>query len=368
MRAHDERISLAAPERGVVGFAEPNRGLGDRLVHRSEVERRLADHLQHVRDRGLLVERLFGLVEQADVLDRDRRLIGERLNQADLLVAEGIDLHPRHADDADDVVSPHDWYAEDRVHVVLAVRRPVVLGVFEEIRDVDGPLLDRRTPHERRAPDARRVRVLVCHELWQTAARRHEAEHIAVAAEDVRPVAVAEPIRVLHRDVEHGAQVECGSADRLEDVGGRRLLLESVLRLVEEANVFDRDDRLVCERLDEVDFAFGERPRCPPRDDHDADRRRVAKERNGEHAPRADRFRHVRTREFRCRLEIRQVDDSSFLERSGHHTRPWRRLHACRHRSDVVDQRLQLRRSSVPNEFHQPVAFAAAHPGDVRVA
>ena len=40
------------------------------------------------RGRGLLLERLLGLVEQAHVLDRDHRLVGERLEQRDLLVVE----------------------------------------------------------------------------------------------------------------------------------------------------------------------------------------------------------------------------------------------------------------------------------------
>ena len=35
--------------------------------------------------RGLLLERLFRLVEQADVLDRDDRLVGEGLEERDLL-------------------------------------------------------------------------------------------------------------------------------------------------------------------------------------------------------------------------------------------------------------------------------------------
>ena len=43
---------------------------------------------QDLADRGLLLERFLGLVEQAHVVDGDRRLAGERPDQRDLLVVE----------------------------------------------------------------------------------------------------------------------------------------------------------------------------------------------------------------------------------------------------------------------------------------
>ena len=55
------------------------------------------DHPQDLGGGGLLIERLFRLVEQADVLDGDDGLGGEGLKESDLLVGERLDLHP--ADD-----------------------------------------------------------------------------------------------------------------------------------------------------------------------------------------------------------------------------------------------------------------------------
>ena len=49
------------------------------------VGRRARDHAQDFADRRLLVERLLGLVEQAHVVDRDRRLARERFHQRDLV-------------------------------------------------------------------------------------------------------------------------------------------------------------------------------------------------------------------------------------------------------------------------------------------
>jgi hypothetical protein len=67
-------------------------------------------------------------------------------------------------------------------------------------------------------------------------------------------VSVAEPDRTFHHGVEHRLKVECGASDRLKDVADRRLPLERLLRLVEQADVLDRDDGLVGERPEQVDL------------------------------------------------------------------------------------------------------------------
>ncbi len=73
-----------------------------------EIERRAADDLEHVGGGGLLLQRfaeivgtLPQLVEQAGVLDRDDGLIGEALDQRNLLVREGAHLLTIDGDDPD---------------------------------------------------------------------------------------------------------------------------------------------------------------------------------------------------------------------------------------------------------------------------
>ena len=60
--------------------------------------------LQHLRGRGLLLQRFAQLVEQARVLDGDDGLGGEVLHQLDLLVGERADLLAVDADRADQLV------------------------------------------------------------------------------------------------------------------------------------------------------------------------------------------------------------------------------------------------------------------------
>ena len=72
-------------------------GFHQRVQHRVEIERRAADRLQHLGRRGLLLQRLghvavarLHLLEQPDILDGDDRLVGEGLEQVDLLVVNGL--------------------------------------------------------------------------------------------------------------------------------------------------------------------------------------------------------------------------------------------------------------------------------------
>ena len=57
----------------------------DGLEHRLHVRRRTGDHLQDVGRRGLPLQRLLRLVEQPHVLDGDHGLVGEGLQQLDVM-------------------------------------------------------------------------------------------------------------------------------------------------------------------------------------------------------------------------------------------------------------------------------------------
>src|SRR6516164_7875686 len=73
-------------------FSIASRRFHERIEHRLQVERRTADDLEHVGGRGLLLQRLAQLVQQARVLDGNDGLVGEALDQLYLLVGEWADL------------------------------------------------------------------------------------------------------------------------------------------------------------------------------------------------------------------------------------------------------------------------------------
>jgi hypothetical protein len=100
-------------------------------------------------------------VEQPCVRDRDRRLVGERLDELDLFVGERPCLEPGDPDHADELLVEERRDAEERAQAADLASPPCVLGICENVRDVD------RAPRQRNPADARppvrhvRMRALV---------------------------------------------------------------------------------------------------------------------------------------------------------------------------------------------------------------
>ena len=93
-----QRVARVADRRGVVALLGVERGVEQQAAHADHRVHRRADLVAHRREeralrlvRGLgRGARLLRLVEQARVLDRDHRLVGEGLEQRDLLVGERL--------------------------------------------------------------------------------------------------------------------------------------------------------------------------------------------------------------------------------------------------------------------------------------
>ncbi len=95
LRADDE------PDPAAFGTTQLAGAFGKGVEHRLHVGRRTADDFQDFGSRGLALQRLLRLVEQAHVLDRDHGLVGEGLQQRDLLRREGARLAAPGKDRAD---------------------------------------------------------------------------------------------------------------------------------------------------------------------------------------------------------------------------------------------------------------------------
>ena len=92
--------------------------------------------------------------------------------------------------------------------------------------------------------------------------------------------------RQLHRTLDHRLeerlQIKDGAAHRSEDLCHGGLLLERLLRLVEQTDVLEGNDGLVRERLDESYLVCGEGPDLgAPKGDH-PDRCALSEERDRE--------------------------------------------------------------------------------------
>src|SRR5437867_9359395 len=99
MRDASKRVALNQQHYGVLCTAIPRRipcdGVHDRLL----VGWRVRDDAQDLSQRGLPLEGFLRFVEEADVLDRDRGLVSERLQRLQLTVVEGPSAD---IDDAED--------------------------------------------------------------------------------------------------------------------------------------------------------------------------------------------------------------------------------------------------------------------------
>jgi hypothetical protein len=89
VRCHyTELLAIVSCQRADGGAAEGVCLVEHRTEHRREVAGRAVDDLQHLRGRGLLVERLARLGHQPRILHRDDRLRREIFEQRDLLIGE----------------------------------------------------------------------------------------------------------------------------------------------------------------------------------------------------------------------------------------------------------------------------------------
>ena len=255
-------VALANADDAAEGAAEFDRGGDQRIEHRLQIERRAADDLQHVGGRGLQLQRFLEIVglgldrvEQAHVLDRDDRLVGEGSHQFDRTIAEQAGLWFTQHEHAFDLAVAQQRNAEQRAHVHSLRGRHLEF----RIRLVVGNLLDlpgeRHTPGDAVAPGATRASVARVLPRDLRAEGRLGAEDVAVPEID-DAVARAEPHRRIHQRLQDRFQPERRAADDLQHVGGGGLLLQRLgevaracLHLVEQAHVLDRDHGLVGEGL-----------------------------------------------------------------------------------------------------------------------
>ena len=119
LRGHPARyrqaieVPILPDDRARVGTAQPRRVLDEGFQHGLEIERRAADDLEDLARGGLLLQGLgkipvsaLELLEQADVLDGDDGLVGERPEELHLALREGPGLCPRDEDRADGMPVP----------------------------------------------------------------------------------------------------------------------------------------------------------------------------------------------------------------------------------------------------------------------
>ena len=265
----DELASLPHADRAASGAGQFDRGGKKRIEHRLQVERRAADDLQNLGGRGLLRERFFDLAsarlhfaKHARVLDRDRRLIGESLDELDLARREGGGIGTAEAEDSHQPVAPHQGDHHD-----CAIAGQFGCGLVEVVGIVPGVRKMRdfaRTCGTARMQGvANRDWVLagLALECFRQAELGNETANLAIPKVKRCERSAAKSGRGLQNRRRGEVQIERRAADDFQHLRRGRLLLQRFLKilrprlhLVEQPHVVDGDHRLVGEGLQQVDL------------------------------------------------------------------------------------------------------------------
>ena len=350
---HDAPVLTHDRHGRVVGVAESRGALGDRVEDGLDIRRRARDHTEDLGDGGLTLERLLRLVEQAHVLDRDRRLVGEARDELDLLRRERTDLVAAQRHHPDRLAVAQDRYAEQRTEAELRLELDecrIDPGFRQRVFD-----LCRDAVQDRAADDVPAIRAFHREAELEILLRLIEPEGgdrvvaaVRLEAEDHAALRSAEPRRRLEDAVEDGAELECRSADEPEDVRGRGLALERRRRFVEKTDVLDRDDRLVGECREELHLPVGEGAHLiAPHGDH-ADRLTLAQHRHAEDRPEAADTLGLGPGVFGIRQHVRDVHRPALERRAPDERRATRRDRILLHEFAVLSGRAVRRHEPVP--------------------
>src|SRR5215471_4964823 len=218
------------------GVADARRILQHRLEHRLQLAGRTADDTEHLRGRGLLLQRLAQLVEQARVLDGDDGLAGEISNKVNLLLVERTDLLAVNAERTNQLVLFEHRYCEYSpcaavnddsrrgigwwdIHVILFGAN---IGDMDRMLGLSDPPeagTRRRTDNSAGAAFLRqpRRRTVQCGDAVLSFPLP-QVQHAELG--------LAEPRRVRQYALEHGLQVAGRAGDNSQHFRGRGSLLQ----------------------------------------------------------------------------------------------------------------------------------------------
>src|SRR6266567_488579 len=245
-----------------MALEKPLASFQDRLEYWRRIGDRAADCGEHFDGGPLLVERFLGLVEQPRVLDRDHRLIGEGLEQRDVLFGKGPDIVAADDDSADALALPDHRSNEPRLHANGAgtdanagrhIRVVRYVGIMQDDAASDCPTGTAFALGESSIVYGG----LELFPIW-TVVGRHVNAPILAQEVDRNHLAREQPLSARQNLLENRRRVGDRAADRGEHFAGGALLLERFLGLVEQAHVLEGDRRLVAEGLEQRNLSLGE--------------------------------------------------------------------------------------------------------------
>jgi hypothetical protein len=288
--------------------------------------------VRHLRQEGALVTAgdrelasvVLDLAKQPCVLDRQRGLRRERLQQLDRAGIELARLPAVDDEPAEQATFPQQRHREERPiaqpHQQVA-DTTAVFALVAYVRDHDR-IAGRRQPAKRTLVACDRRGAQSLHQLVRQPVGRMQPELLPPFVELVDRSAFRgrQVVGPRHDGRKHRLQVE-GRTDRLTDLGqglklldGTRQLRGPLLQLLEQPHVLDRYHRLVAKRLQQLDLLVRKGPRYGAADRDGADRCAVAEQRYRQHASETPARTFVK-RVFGCLKDIMDGDRTALEDR-----------------------------------------------------
>src|SRR6516162_7292705 len=234
MRTGHNYVAVAEKDPRVQRFAQTGGIRDDRVENRLKIARRLADDAQHLRCRRLLLERLgelararLHLVEQPHVLDRDHRLVGERLQQLHLFVRKWPHRAARQREYPDRCLFTQQGRADHgAIAAEFLCQAQLVFRIGLRIKNLNSRTLKQSSTGHAAAPRLEWYALQLILQLGGPAeVGLRLKEPLIVRTRNVSDVGLAKSNRRFDQRIEHHLKIECRAADDLEHVGGRSLLL-----------------------------------------------------------------------------------------------------------------------------------------------
>ena len=228
--------------------------------------------------------------EQPHVLDRDRRLVGEGLDQSDLLVRERPHHDVVNDDDAQQVIAFEDRHSKDGAEWLDIFRPVCVFRIGSDIGDLDGSVLERGTGCNAVAAGPNWISLEPIHQFPRSVVGGRHPQHLAVETKNVGPVGPTQSAGALGHRFKHRTEIESRAADDLQHLRGRGLLLQRFAQLIEQAGVLDGDDGLAGEALYQLDLLIVEGPHLLAIEENSANQFIFLEHRHAQHRPHATEF------------------------------------------------------------------------------
>src|SRR5262249_23347928 len=233
---------VVSQERNIPFFrpANAHRRLDQRIEHCAQIKSRSADNLEHLRCRGLLLERFrklaracLHLVKQSHVLNRDHRLVCERLDERNLLLRERLDLQAISQNYTEQLIAlehRHRKHSPDWIDRLRSIR---VFRISHYVGNVSGAAFKCSTA---RCAAATRPDGVLPHkfrELARCVVSHYWVKQFAIETKNESLVGLAKAYRTFSDGLKNRLQIERRAANDIEHVSRGSLLLEGFAQFVE---------------------------------------------------------------------------------------------------------------------------------------